>query len=179
MAEEAKRARGVQNVDFLPLDYPHEIEQLQPGSFDMSMSLRGPLPDTPLGIQSAYRLLRPGGLLFCEEIGELHHKEVVEIFGYRSGGKEMACLVRKVDELKGLLEGTGFDVRLAADLFTKWLYPDVYAWLEFLCNIWTWLGIPLPEPDDPRIAQFAERNTTSTGEIETTHHVALIAGVKR
>lgn len=43
----------------------------------------------------------------------------------------------------------------------------------------TWLGIPLPEPDDPRIALFAERNTIATREIETTHHVAWVAGVKR
>jgi hypothetical protein len=37
----------------------------------------------------------------------------------------------------------------------------------------------LPKLDDPRIAQFAERNTTATtDEIEASHHVAWIAGVK-
>jgi len=55
----------------------------------------------------------------------------------------------------------------------------MYAWMEYICNLWTWLGILLPEPDDPRIALFAERNTTTTGEIETTHHVAWVAGVKK
>jgi len=46
------------------------------------------------------------------------------------------------------------------------------------CNLWTWSGLPLPEPDDARISQFAERNTNAEGEIETTHHVAKVAAVK-
>ncbi len=175
MAEEAKCARGIKNVDFLLQDFPREIAQLHPKSFDMVISLRGPVPDTSEGIQAAYQLLRPDGLLFCEEIAELHHKEVVEIFSDRSRREEM---IPKVDEVRVLMERNGFNVRLAANLISKWIYPDVYAWLQFICNVWTWLGIPLPAPDDPRIALFAERNTTATGEIETTHHVAWVAGVK-
>jgi SAM-dependent methyltransferase len=176
MAEEAKRAEGIQNVDFLLLNYPGEIAQLQPESFDMVVSLRGPLVDTAEGVQAAHHLLRPDGLLYCQEIAELHHKEVVEVFGEGSRGEES---IRKVDEVRVLIERNGFDVRLAADFFSKWLYPDVYAWVEYICNLWTWLGIPLPEPDDPRIALFAERNTIATGVIETTHHVAIVAGVKQ
>jgi SAM-dependent methyltransferase len=176
MAEEAKRAEGIRNVDFLLLDFPGEIARLQPESFDMVVSLRGPVPGTAEGIQAACHLLRPGGLLYCEEIAELHQKEVIEIFGDNPPGKERT---RKVDEVKALMEWNGFDVRLAADIFTKWIYPDMYAWMEYICNLWTWLGILLPEPDDPRIALFAERNTTTTGEIETTHHVAWVAGVKK
>jgi SAM-dependent methyltransferase len=176
MAEEAKRAEGIHNVDFLLLDFPGEITRLQPESFDMVASLRGPVPGTTEGIQAAHRLLRPDGLLYCEEIAELHHKEVMEIFDDNPPSKGR---IRKVDEVRALMEQNDFDVRLAADIFTKWIYPDVYAWLQYICNIWTWLGIPLPEPDDPRITLFAERNTISTGEIETTHHVALIAGVKK
>ena len=79
MAQEAKRAEGVNNVDFLLLDYPGEIARLEPESFDMVVSLRGPLADAE-GIQSAYHLLCPDGLLYCEEIGELHQKEKMEIF---------------------------------------------------------------------------------------------------
>ena len=176
MAEEAKRAQGIKNVDFLLLGYPHEVARLHPGSFDMVISFRGPVPDAPLGIQAAHHLLRPDGLLFCEEIAELHHKEVQEMFPDSSGSKEV---VPKVDQVRALMEQNGFDIRLAADVITKSFYPDVYAWLESECNIRAWLGIPLPEPDDPRIALFAERNTTATGEIETTNHVAWVAGVKR
>lgn len=176
MAEEAKREEGVKNVDFLLLDYPREVAQLRPGSFDMVVSHRGPLTDTAESVQTAYQLLRPEGLVYCEEIAEYHQKEVVEIFGDDSEGNETISIVAAV---KALLEQNGFDVRLAADVFTKWYYPDVYAWLEYICNLWSWLGKPLPKPDDHHITQFAERNTTATGEIETTHHVAWVAGVKR
>jgi len=176
MAEEAKRAQGMHNVDFLLLDFPREIAQLQPESFDMMISLRGPVPDTSEGIQAAHHLLRPDGLIFCEEIGELHQQEKSEIFVESPRSNEM---IPKVDQVRVLMERNGFNVRLAADIFTKWIYPDVYAWLQYQCNIWAWLDIPLPEPDDPRIGLFAERNTTATGEIETTHHVAWVAGVKQ
>jgi SAM-dependent methyltransferase len=175
MAEEAKRAEGVDNVDFLLLDYPGEIARLAPASFDMVVSLRGPVAENAESIQAARRLLCPDGLLYCEEIAELHQKEKREIFdpdSLREG-------TRTVDEVKLLLEQNGFDVRLAADVFTKWFYPDVYAWLQQECDLRAWLGIPFPEADDPRIAQFAEGNTIATGEIETTHHVAWVAGVRR
>lgn len=176
MAEGAKRAEGIHNVDFLLLDYPGEVARLAPASFDMVVSLRGPIGDTPLSIQAAHHLLRPDGLLYCEEIAELHQKEKMAIFDPDSLNKE---IMPKVDEVSMLLEQNDFDVRLAADVFTKWFYPDVYAWLQQECDLRAWLGIPLPEADDPRIALFAERNTIATGEIETTHHVALVAGVKR
>jgi SAM-dependent methyltransferase len=175
MAEEAKREEGVHNVGFLLLDYPGEVGRLEPETFDMVVSLRGPLAENAESIQAARRLLCPDGLLYCEEIAELHQKEKREIFEPDS----LKETVPRVDEVKTLMEQNGFDVRLAADVFTKWFYPDVCAWPQQECDLRAWLGIPFPEADDPRIAQFAERNTTATGEIETTHHVAWVAGVKR
>jgi len=161
MAEEAKRAQGIKNVDFLLLDYPGEIARLKPESFDMVVSLRGPIGDTSLSIQAAHHLLRSDGLLYCEDIAELHQKEKMEIFYPGSLNKE---ILPQVDEVRMLMEQNGFDVRLAADIFTKWIYPDIYAWLQYECNIRAWLDIPLPEPDDRRIALFAERNTIATGD---------------
>jgi len=140
----------------------------------MVISLRGPLADAE-GIQAAHHLLCPDGLLYCEEIGELHQKEKMEIFPECRDNETIPT----ADKVKMLMEQNGFGVCLAADVFTKWIYPDVYAWLQLECDLRTWLGIPLPEADDPRIVQFAEQNTIATGEIETTHHVALVAGVKR
>ncbi|MBN1937008.1 MAG: methyltransferase domain-containing protein [Anaerolineae bacterium] len=175
MAEAAKREQGITSVDFLLLDYPTEIARLEPASFDMVVSLRGPVGDTAESVQAAYHLLRPEGLLYCEEIAERHQKEVAEIFPELSQHSQAG---RTADRVIALFEQNGFDVRLTTDVFTKWIYPDVYAWVELISSLWTWLGIPLPAPDDPRIARFAERNTIATGEIETTHHVAWIAGVK-
>ena len=70
MAREAKRTQGIENVEFLLLDFPREIERLQPESFDMVYSQRG-MDITPASFEAAVRLLRPDGLFFVEEIGEL------------------------------------------------------------------------------------------------------------
>jgi SAM-dependent methyltransferase len=175
LADEKKRSSGIHNVEFRLLDFPSETARLQPESFDMVYSLRGPASDTDENIQAALHLLRPGGLIFCEEIGELHDHEAREIFQESLPKNSTAS---RAGELRAALERNGVNIRLTADVFDKWIYPDVYAWLQYQCNLWTWLGIPLPGPDDPRIDQFAERNTVASGEIETTHHVAWAAGVK-
>ena len=173
MAEEDKRAEGITNVDFLLLDFPREVDRLPPESFDLVMSIRGPIGDNAEEVQAAYQLLRPDGLLFCTEIAELHHKEVMETFAPEVRKN------RRVDEVRALLEQNGFDVRMAADIITKEFFPDLYTWLQAECNIRAWLGVPLPEPDDPRLELFAERNTIASGEIETTNHVCWIACVKK
>jgi SAM-dependent methyltransferase len=176
MAEELKREQGVQNVDFRLLDYAREIDHLGPESFDMVISIRGPVPDSAQNIQAAYDLLRPDGSLFCQEIGELHHQEVAELFEDRPPGSEP---VSQLKQYRDALQENGFEVRLAADIVTKKLFPDIYAWLRYMCNIWSWLGTPLPEADDPRIGMFAGRHTTATGEIEMTGHVSWIGCVKK
>jgi SAM-dependent methyltransferase len=173
LAEEAKREQGVANLEFIPLDYPGDAERLEAGTFDLVYDLRGPLPETTAGFQAARRLLKPGGLLFCEGLGENHQKEKMVIFEPSQAGGS----VRSVGVLQRRMERNGFDVRFTADAYTKWIYPDIYAWLQMECNIRAWLGVPLPEPDDPRIASFAERNTNAAGEIVTTHHVVWVAGV--
>jgi SAM-dependent methyltransferase len=175
LAEEAKHIQGIRNVEFRLLDFPREVAQLQTESFDVVFSLRGPIGDSSSAIQAALHLLRPDGLLFNEEIGELHQHEVTEIFRDKP---HLDPAIPVVKQVKEAMQRNGVDVRLEANLFTKWIYSDVYAWLEFQCNIWTWLKLELPQPDDPRIGQFAERNIISTGEIETTHHVVWVAGVK-
>lgn len=176
MAQQAKVTRGVKNVDFLLLDFPREFKQLPPESFEIIFSQRGPIDDTSPSIQAALSLLRPRGLLFCELIGELHHQEAREFFEYQSSNNQV---IRRVDQARAAMERNGVSIRLSADLVTKWYYPDIYAWLQFQCDIWAWLGVPFPEPDDPRIHLFAEQNMIATGEIETTHHVVWVAGVKQ
>jgi hypothetical protein len=87
-------------------------------------------------------------------------------------------MMRTIEQARVAMEQNGLSVRLAADIVSKRYYLDIYAWLQFQCAIWSWLGMPLPAADDPRIAWFAERNRSTTGEIETTHHVVWVAGVK-
>jgi SAM-dependent methyltransferase len=175
MAEEARLAGAIRNVEFLLLHFPRDIGRLEPESFDLVLSQRG-MPATVAGFEAALRLLRPGGLLFCEEIGDEHLHEVVEIFG---SGAVNAPSGRRVDQVREAMAQAGASIRLAADLYTQWIYPDVYEWLLWQCSLWTWLGVKLPEPDDPRIEAFARRTANAAGEIETTHHVVWVGGVRR
>jgi SAM-dependent methyltransferase len=182
MAEDAQQAEGIQNINFRLLDYPREAGQLQTGSFDMVISIRGPLPDSVEGFQHAQRLLRPDGMLFCTEIAEMHYKEVDEVFSVGSQPTDPAnkkAPTSRMAEARGLMAQNGFEVRLAADILDRMYFPDVYVWLEYICHIWSWLGVALPTADDPRIALFAKRNTSATGEVGMTGHVCWVAGVKR
>lgn len=176
MAQKAKLTRAIKNVEFLLLDFPREFRRLPPESFDIVFSQRGPLDDTSSNIQAGLSLLRPHGLLFCELIGELHHQEARRCFEYYPTSDQM---IRRVEQVRTALERKGVSIRLAADIVTKWYYPNIYAWLQYQCDIWAWLGVPFPEPDDHQIYLFAEQNTIATGEIETTHHVILVAGIKQ
>ena len=146
MAEDAKRTEAIENVEFRLLDYPRQTAQIEAESFDMVTSIRGPVPDTAEGIQAAYRLLRDDGLLFCHEIGELHHREVDAVFGKASGDKEVMSLRKRYCKA---LEENGFSVRLAADNLGMMYFPDIYAWLAYESNLWAWLGMPLPGSGRP------------------------------
>lgn len=176
LAQESQQARGIANVEFLLLDVLTVGERFEQDTFDFVFSQRGPLGFDPVGLQAVLRVLRSDGLLFCELIGDAHHKEARELFEPRPRWNQVA---HTRERARVIMEQNGINVRLAADIISKRYYPDIYAWLEFQCAIWAWLGMPLPTADDPRLAWFAERNRTSTGAIETTHHVVWVAGVKQ
>jgi len=175
LAEDALQKRAAANVEFRLFDFLESVEELEPESFDFAFSERGPVGYNSFGIQAALRVLRPNGLLFSEMIGEFHHQEVREIFG---GGRRQVQMITASDQARVAMERNGVGVRIAADIVEKRYDPDIYEWLQFQCSIWAWRGGPLPPPDDDRFALFAERNTTPSGEIETTHHVVWAGGVK-
>jgi len=175
LAEDALQKWAAANVEFRLFDFLDSVEELEPESFDFAFSERGPVGYNSFGIQAALRVLRPNGLLFSEMIGELHHQEVREIFG---GGRRQVQMITASDQASVAMERNGVGVRIAADIVEKRYYPDIYEWLQFQCSIWVWRGGPLPPPDDDHFALFAERNTTPSGEIETTHHVVWAGGVK-
>ena len=174
MAEDALRESGVTNIEFRLLDFGKYADSLIPESFDFVFSQRGPT-DSRSTIHAALRVLRTDGLIFAEGIGNLHLQEVSQLFE-PSPEADRTWTIEKIREE---IERSGVEIRIAADIISKWYYPDLYEWLQFQCDIWTWLGQMLPDPDDPRLQLFAERNTTPSGEIETTHHLMWIGGLKR
>jgi SAM-dependent methyltransferase len=176
LAQVEKRAVGTENVDFYLMEFPSETGPLGLETFDVVLSNLGPVGDSPANIQAALKLLKPDGLLLCTEIGELHQPEAKELFGSPNHGNQV---IHVAERLRMWMVECGLDIRLCADMVAKWCYQDVYDWFHYQCSIWTWCGVPLPDPDDPRLELIARRNTNTNGEIETTHHVAVVGGVKR
>ncbi len=179
LADEALRESECTNVEFRRLDFPSDAHELEPESFDFAFTERGPIGYDCHGIQAALRVLKDDGLLFCEMIGNLHHQEVSQTFGPGQTCLPHQETIRTLDQARAAMERNGVSIRIAADIVRKRYYPSIYDWLQFQCRIWTWSGKPLPSPDDVRFPLFAERNTIPSGEIETTHHVVWIGGVKR
>ncbi len=176
LADEALRRGGRDNVEFRLLDFREESLELEAESFDFVFSERGPIGYDGYGIQAALRVLKEDGLLFCEVIGNLHHQEVNAVFGPTTPRHQM---IRTLDEVRVAMERNGVSIRIASETVTKRYYPSIYDWLSFQCGIWAWGGGPLPSPDDARLSLFAERYMRPSGEIETTHHVVWVGGVKR
>ncbi len=176
LAEETLRNKGCSNVVFRKLNFMENGHELEAESFDFVFSERGPIGYDSYGIQAALRILKDDGLLFCEMIGNLHHQEVAGVFGPSLLRHQM---LRTMDEARVAMERNGVSIRIASEIVTKRCYPSIYDWLEFQCGIWAWRGGSLPSPDDPRLSIFAERYTTPSGEIETTHHVVWIGGVRQ
>ncbi len=175
LAQEALRQRDCDGVEFCLLDFLDDGNELEPESFDFVYSERGPIGYDSYGIQAALRVLKDDGILFCEMIGNLHHQEVAEVF---APGLRRNQMIRTLDQARVAMERNGVSIRIASEIVTNRYYPSIYHWLEFQCGIWAWSGRPLPSPDDARLTLFAERCTTPSGEIETTHHVVWVGGVK-
>lgn len=175
IAETNKKERGVSNVEFMLFPAVEIPEHLDKEYFDLVFTERGPLGGTSITIQAALYVLKAGGVIFSETIGELHQQEVREIFGE---GERANQTMTVLDQAKVAIDRNGVSVRIAADIVSKRYYPDIYEWLKFQCSIWAYTGRPPPSSDDPRYELFAERNHNAAGEIETTHHVVWVGGVK-
>ena len=87
-----------------------------------------PIGYDSFGVQAALRVLKPGGLIFCELIGELHHQEVTEVFG---DSTRLSQTITVQDQMRVSMERSGVGIRFAADVVEKRIYPDVYEWLQF------------------------------------------------
>ena len=175
LAKEALDTRGVENVTFRQLDFVEQGKDFGEEAFDCVFSERGLAAYSTGPLQAALYVLRNNGLIFCEVIGDLHHQEARELFG---GGPRLNQAIRTSEQVRVAFERCGVSIRIATDIVQKRYYPNIYEWLRWQCSIWAWSGHQFPSPDDPRLKLFAERNTIASGEIETTHHVVWVGGVK-
>ena len=173
LAERARQEAAVRNVSFERLAFEELADHGWGERFDVALSERGPVGYSVSSVLTALSVLKRGGLLLVEVIGDLHHQEVRQVFG---GRRRQPTSV--LDTVSVAFERAGADIRLAANLISRRTYPDIYEWLKFQCSIWSWSGTPLPSTDDPRLHQFARLFGDARGQIVTTHHVVLVGGTK-
>lgn len=175
MAKQNRKKSGAGNVEFLvakSVDLPFKPEQ-----FDFVFSERGPLSGNSGNIQSGLRVLKPGGMIFAETIGEMTERESDEAFGKPESRKYQH--MRVVEETRVLFERNGVDIRHSSEHFKKVIYADIYEWLKADCAVTAYAGGKSPSADLRKIESFYLANKNDKEEIITTHHVVWIGGIKK
>lgn len=177
MAKQMKRKMKVRNVTFeLALSYDLPFGKHE---FDLVFSERGPLHGASINIQAALRVLKPGGMVFSETLGERDCQEVNLFFREPDVLKEYQHMT-VADEARVLFERNGVEIRLLNEFIGKMRFPDVYEWLKSQCNYWTYSGWPVePLGDAERIERFARQCSIGRGEIAITWHRVWLGGIKR
>jgi ubiquinone/menaquinone biosynthesis C-methylase UbiE len=161
----------VSNVEF-KLSHADRLPYPE-GSFDLAISRRGPALDTKESTREAYRVLRKGGELVAQEIGERDKQNWARVFGR---GQMYPATVKIATELENRLTDAGFrDISIdefeANEYFAS--IQDVLMRLE---------NSPIipdfnRELDDQHLREIAKKFTTTKG-IQTSIHRVLIKATK-
>jgi SAM-dependent methyltransferase len=143
------------------------------GSFDLAISRRGPALDTEESTREAYRVLRKGGELVAQEIGERDKQNWARVFGR---GQMYPATARIAIELEKKLTDAGFG-NISVDEFEANEYfasiQDVLMRLENSPIIPDFKR----ELDDEHLRGIAKKFTTTKG-IQTSTHRVLIKATK-
>jgi ubiquinone/menaquinone biosynthesis C-methylase UbiE len=146
--------------------------------FDFVFSERGPMAGASIVIQSALKVLKVGGLIFVEIVGELFNRETHGVFGGDQLRKHQ--FMSGVEMHTVLFERNGVDIRIINNLISKHIFPDIYNWIEYQCGLWSYVGQPLPTIGEiDKIIDFYATNRNDAGELVTTDHKIWIGGVKQ
>ena len=170
-ALENPRRGKLANVEFKSsradrLPYPES-------SFDLVTSRRGPALDTDESTRESFRVLRKGGQLLAQEIGEKDKQNWTECFGR---GQMYPSDVKVRVELKKKLSDTGF-ISINIDEFEA---NEYFATIQdVLMRLENSPIIPDFERqiDDHYVKEIEKRFTTPKG-IQTNTHRVLVRAVK-
>jgi hypothetical protein len=146
--------------------------------FDFIFSERGPISGSNVNIQSALNVLKTGGMLFEETIGDLDSQEINEFF-HRGQQYIKYKHMNRVDEVKVLFERNEIDIRIINNLMSYIIFPDIYEWLSYQCPVWSYTGIDFPSLDKVKEFYFYNKNKNQKGKIIITRHRIWIGGIKQ
>jgi len=126
-AEQEKNKKGIKNVTFQIAD--GKQLSFKDNSFDVVYSSRGPLSSNFIFMNEGYRVLKEGGLMIEETIGEEDKIELKEIF---SRGQNYPVKNTKLKSVKNLLDQLKMDlIESEYFLFYK-VYPSIKEVIEIL-----------------------------------------------
>ena len=153
---------------------PAQELDVERNSFDMVLNRHG-----PVFMQPIVNALRPGGYFLCQQVGALNTQNIIQLFGWESGGaywrhywdehefehQDPAMLARSFSRVGCQVVGSGsYNVR--------------YTFLDLESFIFHLKAVPLPEEFDidrhaERLVRFIAENKTADG-IETNEHRELL-----
>jgi len=170
-AEQSRR--GVRNVQF------HAAKAaalpFEPGIFDVVFSERGPLGGNDVTLREALRVLRPGGLLLIEMIGEWNSWETRTAFepGYVRPPSPMGLLQVEYDRL----ERHGVSVQTAASVLETLQFPAFDDWLRYQLYTWSPPGRDTFSKDNMEaVHRFYDLASSGDGAMGVTVHTLWLAG---
>jgi SAM-dependent methyltransferase len=174
-AKTARSARAIANVDFCAAKaaaLPFEQE-----TFDLVFSERGPLGYNDVTLQETLRVLRPGGLIFIEMVGELNSWETRVAFepdyekppalaGLEIEGDRLVRHDVRLHTLASRLQSAEFDS------MEDWLRYQLFSWSPPSRDAFT-------EERLDAIHRFQRIASVGAGRISITGHTLWVAGTKR
>ncbi len=174
-AKAAKADRAVANVDFSASKaaaLPFEKE-----TFDLVFSERGPLGYNDVTLKEALRVLRPGGLIFIEMVGELNSWETRLAF---EAGYEKPRALASVLEIEGdRLVRHGVRLHTLASRLQLAEFDSIEDWLRYQLYSWSPPGREaFTEARLDAIHSFQKIASDRSGRISITGHTHWVAGTK-
>jgi len=133
----------------------------------------------PVFVQPIVNALRPGGYFLCQQVGELNTQNVIQMFGWESGGAYWRhyCDEHELAHQDPETLAQSFS-QMGCRVVASGSYNVPYTFLDLESFIFHLKAVPLPEEFDmdrhaDRLVRFIEENTTVDG-IETNEHRDLL-----
>jgi SAM-dependent methyltransferase len=145
-------------------------------AFDIVFSERGPLACCDATLLEAVRVLRAGGVLFIETLGERNHIEVRRVFDPDFHCPGATCLSNLAQE-ESRFARLDLQVQMLASHIDTLRFIDFYDWLAYQCSVWHYLGSAVPTDLD-LFDRFKSENSDGDGRIAITYHTIWLAGTK-
>lgn len=174
-AKAAKSNRLVPNVDFFTAKaaaLPFNTE-----SFDLVFSERGPMGYNDITLQEALRVLRPGGLIFIEMVGEWDSWETR--LAFEAGYEKPQTLTDGLESEGQRLMRHNVHLHTLASRLQLVEFASVEDWLRYQLYSWSPPGrAAFTEANLEAVHRLQQIATQANGRISITGHTLWVGGVK-